>query len=177
VGESFTRDPDITGDFVKHSTATGANGAKYSPGTRVDGLPFVKGFLMKETEPNNDIANANQLPSNESEITVFGNLKYQEGAQDNDLDDFFKITLTAGKKISLTTMAGLPPEVTDTTLVLLDSNGNELAKSEDIDFANYYSQILDFEIPADGDYYIDVKAETAYGDLPGTGYQLKVVIK
>jgi len=177
VGESFTRDPDITGNFVKHSTATGANGAKYSPGTRVDGLPFIKGFLMKETEPNNDSANANQLPSNESEITVFGNLKYQEGAQDNDLDDFFKITLTAGKKISLTTMAGLPPEVTDTTLVLLDSNGNELTKSEDIDFSNYYSQILDFEIPADGDYYIDVKAETAYGSLPGTGYQLKVEIK
>jgi len=38
--ESMTRDPDITGNFVRHSNATDAKDAIYSPGTRVDGSPF-----------------------------------------------------------------------------------------------------------------------------------------
>jgi|GEM_PF-3612681 len=111
VGVSFTRDPDLTGNFVRHDQANGSNGAKYSPGTRIDTLPFVDGYAMYESEPNDDTNNANLLPLNESKIVVFGNLKYVEGAQDNDLNDYFKITLTQGKKISLITSAGIPPEV------------------------------------------------------------------
>lgn len=38
--QSLTRDPDFTGDFVKHSNATGANGALFSPGEQVDGTPL-----------------------------------------------------------------------------------------------------------------------------------------
>ncbi|MGF1502116.1 MAG: ExeM/NucH family extracellular endonuclease [Paracoccaceae bacterium] len=38
--QSVTRDPDLTGGFVDHSGATGANGALFSPGTRIDGTPF-----------------------------------------------------------------------------------------------------------------------------------------
>jgi uncharacterized repeat protein (TIGR01451 family) len=38
--QSLTRDPDISGDFVEHSTASGAAGALFSPGTRVDGSKF-----------------------------------------------------------------------------------------------------------------------------------------
>lgn len=38
--ESLTRDPDLTGDFVPHTQATGAQGAIFSPGTRVDGVEF-----------------------------------------------------------------------------------------------------------------------------------------
>ena len=37
---SLTRDPDLTGDFVAHDTATGAAGAVISVGTRVDGTSF-----------------------------------------------------------------------------------------------------------------------------------------
>lgn len=37
--ESYTRSPDFTGDFVQHSTLPGAR--KFSPGTLVDGTPFV----------------------------------------------------------------------------------------------------------------------------------------
>ncbi len=177
IGESFTRDPDITGDFVKHSSAAGADGAKYSPGARVDGLPFTKGFVMKETEPNNDRSDANSIPAGNTEISVYGNLKFEEGANDNDLDDYFKITLQGGQKISIRTKAGIPPEVEDTTLVLFDSNGVELIRNEDIDYLNYYSEIVDYEITADGDYYIDVKAEDQYGSLPGTGYLLEISIK
>ena len=34
--QSLTRDPDITGSFVQHSTATGSEGALFSPGTMVN---------------------------------------------------------------------------------------------------------------------------------------------
>jgi len=38
--QSLTRDPDITGDFVKHSLANGSGGALFSPGTTVTGSPL-----------------------------------------------------------------------------------------------------------------------------------------
>lgn len=40
--QSVTRDPDISGGtLVQHSTAVGAGGALFSPGTRLDGTPFT----------------------------------------------------------------------------------------------------------------------------------------
>ena len=40
--QSLTRDPDIIGGepLVKHSLAEGSGGAIFSPGTRLDGIPF-----------------------------------------------------------------------------------------------------------------------------------------
>jgi len=38
--ESNTRAPEGSGSFIRHSMAPGANGARFSPGTRVDGSPF-----------------------------------------------------------------------------------------------------------------------------------------
>lgn len=38
--ESYTRNPDISGDFVQHSIITSANGALFSPGRRVNGTSF-----------------------------------------------------------------------------------------------------------------------------------------
>jgi len=35
--EAYTRNPDLTGDFVRHLTI---NSSRFSPGTRVDGSPF-----------------------------------------------------------------------------------------------------------------------------------------
>ncbi|HLG16370.1 MAG TPA: lamin tail domain-containing protein, partial [Blastocatellia bacterium] len=39
--EAITRSPDITGEFGKHSLAAGSGGRKFSPGTLVNGRPFV----------------------------------------------------------------------------------------------------------------------------------------
>ncbi|MEM7370803.1 MAG: lamin tail domain-containing protein [Bacteroidota bacterium] len=36
--ESYTRNPDLTGEFVQHSDAT--TGVLFSPGTKIDGTPF-----------------------------------------------------------------------------------------------------------------------------------------
>lgn len=38
--EAYTRDPDITGTFIQHSAVSAANGALFSPGTRVNGNNF-----------------------------------------------------------------------------------------------------------------------------------------
>ncbi len=38
--ESYTRSPDLTGDFVQHAGIDEANGALFSPGKKLDGTPF-----------------------------------------------------------------------------------------------------------------------------------------
>jgi len=38
--ESYTRNPDLTGDFEQHAGVTAANGALFSPGTKLDGTSF-----------------------------------------------------------------------------------------------------------------------------------------
>lgn len=38
--EAYTRNPDISGDYVQHSTVSEANGALFSPGKKVDGSSF-----------------------------------------------------------------------------------------------------------------------------------------
>ena len=38
--EAYTRNPDISGDYVQHSTVSEANGALFSPGKRVNGSSF-----------------------------------------------------------------------------------------------------------------------------------------
>ena len=59
--QSLTRDPDITGDFVLHTTTT--SGGVYSPGTQVDGSAFDVGVndpttvqfsLSEDTKANAD---------------------------------------------------------------------------------------------------------------------------
>ncbi|HEY4687829.1 MAG TPA: lamin tail domain-containing protein [Anaerolineae bacterium] len=41
--QSLTRDPDIIGaePLVRHTQATGSNGARFSPGVHIDGTPFI----------------------------------------------------------------------------------------------------------------------------------------
>ncbi|MGJ8697266.1 MAG: lamin tail domain-containing protein [Verrucomicrobiaceae bacterium] len=52
--QSITRDPDVTGTdpLVEHSTASGANGSLYSPGTKVDGNPFAGDSLTLIISPD-----------------------------------------------------------------------------------------------------------------------------
>ena len=38
--ESYTRNPDLTGDFVQHASVAEAEGRLFSPGTKLDGTPF-----------------------------------------------------------------------------------------------------------------------------------------
>ncbi|HJU57023.1 MAG TPA: lamin tail domain-containing protein, partial [Pyrinomonadaceae bacterium] len=47
ANQSLTRSPDITGAFTLHTTASGSNGAPYSPGTRVNGQPFTSPAIAR----------------------------------------------------------------------------------------------------------------------------------
>ena len=38
--ESYTRNPDLTGDFMQHTEIDAANGLLFSPGTKLDGTSF-----------------------------------------------------------------------------------------------------------------------------------------
>ncbi len=38
--ESYTRNPDLTGEFEQHAGIDAANGALFSPGTKLDGSSF-----------------------------------------------------------------------------------------------------------------------------------------
>ena len=42
LNQSLTRAPDITGTLSLHSTATGSENRNFSPGTKVDGSPFIR---------------------------------------------------------------------------------------------------------------------------------------
>jgi len=168
-GQSITRDPDITGNFVKHSTAAGAGGALFSPGVRANGLPFgIKGTPAAEVEPNNDRAHATALPA--LPAAAKGTLKFWETAGD-DLEDWFSFAGTAGQKLTVRTYPGPSPDITDTKLALYDANGNALSAGakDDIDFGNWYSEIVDFVLPASGTYFVQVMAEEAYGNIPPGG--------
>ena len=39
--QSITRDPDLSGDFVQHTTTGDGTGPRFSPGIRIDGSPFA----------------------------------------------------------------------------------------------------------------------------------------
>lgn len=51
ANQSITLSPDVTGLFVRHSTAAGSNGALFSPGTRVNGTSFSDGPRITQIIP------------------------------------------------------------------------------------------------------------------------------
>ncbi|HOY95812.1 MAG TPA: lamin tail domain-containing protein [Catalimonadaceae bacterium] len=51
--ESYTRNPDITGDFVQHASVT--PGKLFSPGTRIDGSPFNTVLSVNESDNQNPL--------------------------------------------------------------------------------------------------------------------------
>ncbi|HEX8143239.1 MAG TPA: Calx-beta domain-containing protein [Pyrinomonadaceae bacterium] len=47
ANQSLTRSPDVTGNFTGHLTAAGSGERAYSPGTRVDGSPFLSPAIAR----------------------------------------------------------------------------------------------------------------------------------
>lgn len=75
--ESYTRDPDITGDFVQHASIDSANGALFSPGTKVDGTAlsvntFAKNELSIFPNPaNNGVVNITSPLAGDKTIAMY----------------------------------------------------------------------------------------------------------
>jgi len=74
IDQSITRNPDITGNFVAHLTASGS--ARFSPGTRINGRPFVSDDpLITAISPEVVISGSGPVT-----LTISGD-KFQSGAQ------------------------------------------------------------------------------------------------
>ncbi len=79
--QSWSRDPDVTGDFVAHSTATGANGALFSPGKKLDGTSFG-------TKPPVSLVINEVLADPASDITGDANGDGTRSASDDEFIEF-----------------------------------------------------------------------------------------
>src|SRR5262249_10173628 len=57
--DALNRSPELTGTrFAKHSTISGAEGRRFSPGTRIDGAPFSEGPRISSLEPDRAAQNS-----------------------------------------------------------------------------------------------------------------------
>jgi hypothetical protein len=75
ANQSITRSPDITGAFVPHSTATGSNGALFSPGARINGVAFTSTDpMITSISPDGATVGSGDIP-----ITVTG-ANFQNGS-------------------------------------------------------------------------------------------------
>ena len=61
--QSITRDPDLTGSFVKHSTANGANSALFSVGTKISGSAFVGIVTVTESDGSTQVTEGGSTDS------------------------------------------------------------------------------------------------------------------
>ncbi|MGD2146801.1 MAG: ExeM/NucH family extracellular endonuclease [Anaerolineae bacterium] len=90
--QSLTRDPDVTGTFVAHSTATGSGGALFSPGTRVDGTPFFGCTCGQPATFIHDIQGSGAAsPEDGNAHTIEGIVvgDFQRTTEDDHLSGFF----------------------------------------------------------------------------------------
>lgn len=76
ANQSITRSPDIIGNFIPHLTAAGSGGARFSPGARINGTPFVtEDPVITSITPESIVAGGGSVP-----VTIIGE-KFQDGAK------------------------------------------------------------------------------------------------
>ncbi len=107
---------------------------------------FVVGTQSEivEVEPNNTLDKATEV--------ALGTLVNGQSNAAAD-QDFFKINAKAGQRIIADCWAYRIDSRMDATLVLYDATGKELDRNRD---TNRRDPLLDFTVPADGVYYIEV---------------------
>ncbi len=107
---------------------------------------FVIGSREEHTEqePNNTLQQATTV----SLGTVVNGRSNAAGDQ-----DYYKLTAKAGQRIIADCWAYRIDSRMDPSLVLYDAQGKELDRSRDVQRRD---PVLDFTVPADGDYYVEV---------------------
>jgi lamin tail-like protein/IPT/TIG domain-containing protein len=76
ANQSITRSPDVTGGFVTHLSAAGSEGRRFSPGTLVNGRPFVSNDpTIDSISPGTHVAGGGAVT-----IIVIGS-RFQNGAR------------------------------------------------------------------------------------------------
>jgi hypothetical protein len=119
------------------------------------------GEATEEKEPNNGFRGAQNI---ELEKTIHGAI----GA-DKDVD-VFAFSGHAGKKISAEISAQQSASLLDSSLMLYDSRGQQLATNDD---AKGRDSALNFVIPADGKYFLAVTDANDRGSI-WHGYELTI---
>jgi hypothetical protein len=98
-----------------------------------------------EQEPNNEQAQANRVPLN----SVVCGLAMPEDV------DWFVFNAKQGQRVLIECWAWRIDSRLDGFLWLFDSNGKQLAVSQDENSRNEKTDpLIDFDVPADGDYYV-----------------------
>ena len=76
IGQAITRSPDVSGNFVAHSSATGGAGRLFSPGARSSGIPFTTTDpVISSISPGAAIVGSGAV-----EISITGS-NFQNGSQ------------------------------------------------------------------------------------------------
>jgi len=124
---------------------------------------FMVGTYLEvlEKENNNNLKEAQEVQLN---TTV-------SGRSDRPTDqDYYKFSAKKGQRIILESSAYRLDSRMDTTLILLDSRGLELARNRDV---NRRDALLDFTVPADGDYIVEIHDFT-FGGTADHFYRLSI---
>src|SRR6185312_4126303 len=120
------------------------------------------GFLREitEVEPNEG---TNQAQFLELPVAVSGVIR--ESAQ----SDFFRFKARKDQRLIFDVYAFRSGSRLDSSLALLDAEGKELARSEDV---NGLDSLIDFAVPADGEYFISLRDFRYQG---GKDYKYRLV--
>ena len=119
----------------------GAPGGVSNPvGVNVGYLPE-----LAEKEPNNSIEQAQPITF---PVSLSGVIS--AGAQ----VDYYKFKASKGQDLIFDVDAFRRGSPLDSTLAILDSNGKELVRSEDV---NGFDSFIAFAVPADGDYILQIR--------------------
>jgi hypothetical protein len=121
--------------------------------------PVQAQTIFTESEPNNNIPKANFINTNDSSILVRG-----DRFDNNRSSDWFKIWGQRDGKLDLLlrtnhAFAGATPRDSDPIIGLFDSNGRELAFSDNVNGVfGLNAGIFNYHLMSTGYYYIAVSA-------------------
>ena len=113
-----------------------------------------------EIEPNDTFATAQEV----SDGFVFAGFGH---VSNNEDFDYFKFKAKAGDYLKVRTHAYCGETRNDTYIALLNADGAQLAENEDMDYSYfvqqyYYSEIMNYQAPYDGYYYVVVRQSPTY---------------
>ncbi|MDA1015739.1 MAG: PPC domain-containing protein, partial [Planctomycetota bacterium] len=114
-----------------------------------------------DTEPNNEVSQAQVVPVNSAVA----------GMSDGNNEDVFRFTARVGQRILIDCQAGKLDSMMDATMSLATAAGKLLASSSD---HNGRDPLIDFVVPADGDYLVRVYDLSYRGGHP---YRLLITDK
>ena len=118
-----------------------------------------------ETEPNNDRKTANRVELN---TTINGRVNASEDV------DWFVFNAKQGQRVVVECQAWRIDSKMDGVMWLYNSDGKQMAASQDEDFSSEKRDpMFDFDVPADGDYYVKI-TDFTYNGGNGYFYRLKI---